>query len=93
MDAASATGSDPVEIDITAENAEDNGKAKSKNAGPSGGGDAVYALGMIGAGVYFWKRADTGGGKVRAILKSLVWPAFLVYEAFSALEGRSGSGD
>ncbi len=48
----------------------------------------MYALGTIGAWVYFWRRADTAGERVVAILKGVVWPAFLVHEAFSALEGR-----
>lgn len=52
-------------------------------AGP--GGDAVYALGLIGAIVYFWQQADTFWEYVLAVLKALVWPAFLVYEAFQAL--------
>lgn len=52
------------------------------------GGDAVYGVGMIGAWVYFWKTSDTAGDKAAGLLKGLVWPAFLVYEAFSAVSGR-----
>jgi hypothetical protein len=52
-------------------------------------GDAVYGLGAIGAIVFYWKRADSGGDRALAVLKGLVWPAFLVYEAFTALSGRS----
>jgi len=51
----------------------------------AGGGNAVYALGLIGALVYFWQQADSFGGYLLAILKALVWPAFLVYEAFQRL--------
>jgi hypothetical protein len=53
--------------------------------GPAPGGDTVYALGMIGAWVYFWRQADTPGDRVLAVLKGFVWPAFLVHEAFSAV--------
>ncbi len=55
---------------------------------PSGG--AVYGLGMIGALVWFWRRADGPGGKAVAVAKAVVWPAFLVHDAFAALSRRSG---
>ena len=45
-----------------------------------GGSDTVYALGIIGAWVYYIKNASTNQEKVRGFLKGLVWPAFLVYE-------------
>ena len=53
----------------------------------TGVGNAVYGLGLIGALVYFWKQADSFGGYLLATLKALVWPAFLVYEAFHRLNG------
>lgn len=62
----------------------------SKSAS-SPNGDAVYALGVIGAWVYFWKQADTPRGRGLGLLKGMVWPAFLVYEAFSAVGGRPSS--
>jgi len=40
---------------------------------------------MIGALVWFWRQADGVGGHVTAVLKAVVWPAFLVYAAFRAL--------
>ena len=46
---------------------------------------AVYGLGLIGALFWFWRQADGVGGHVSAMLKAMVWPAFLVYEAFRAL--------
>lgn len=63
----------------------DRGRRSSGSA--AGGGDAVYALGLIGAVVYFWQQADTFWEYVIAVLKALVWPAFLVYEAFQSLLG------
>lgn len=69
---------------------EKNGKGRS---GPAPGADAVYGLGMIGAWVYFWRRADSTGERATGLLKGMVWPAFLVYEAFSAVKGRPGSKD
>ncbi len=43
---------------------------------------AVYGLGFIGAVIYFISQAATIGAGVVGFLKALVWPAFLVYEAF-----------
>jgi hypothetical protein len=45
-------------------------------------GDAVYGIGLIGAWVYYFKRATTPQERVQAFFKGLVWPAFLVYELF-----------
>jgi hypothetical protein len=41
-----------------------------------------YTLGLIGALVFFWQQADSFGQYLLAIIKALVWPAFLVYEVF-----------
>lgn len=57
------------------------------NAGAAGGG-ALYGLGMFGAWVYFWQQADSFWEHVLALLQGVVWPAFMVYEAFQALGGR-----
>lgn len=43
------------------------------------GGDAVYAIGIIGAAVYYIQTAAGFWMGVLGILKALVWPAFLVY--------------
>jgi hypothetical protein len=51
---------------------------------PSGG--AVYGLGTIGALVWYWKRAEGPGQHAVGVLKSFVWPAFLVYHAFEKLD-------
>ncbi len=52
----------------------------------SGGGDAVYGIGMIGAWVYYVRRATTNKERVLAVLKGFVWPAFLVYDLLVLLE-------
>lgn len=49
------------------------------------GGDTVFGLGFIGAQVWFWQQADGFGEHVVGILKGVVWPAFLVYDALRAL--------
>lgn len=48
-------------------------------------GGAVYGLGVIGAAVYYISAATTFWVGFVGFLKSLVWPAFLVYEALRAL--------
>jgi len=49
------------------------------------GGSVVYCLGLIGAAVYFIGNATTFWMGVIGFLKALVWPAFLVYQAFEFL--------
>ena len=56
----------------------------SSNNAAAGGG-AIYALGIFGAWVYFWIRADTFWEHVFAIFQGLVWPAWMVYDIFVAL--------
>ena len=46
---------------------------------------AVYGLGLIGAFVWFWTQARDGHERAIAALKAVVWPAFLVHDAFKAL--------
>lgn len=59
----------------------------SNGSGAAASGGAIYGLGIFGAWVFFWQQADTFWEYVLAVLEGLVWPAFLVYEAFSALAG------
>jgi hypothetical protein len=47
--------------------------------------NAVYGLGFIGAAVYFISSATGFWMGVLGFLKAIVWPAFLVYEAFKHL--------
>ncbi len=54
----------------------------------SGGSDAVYGIGIIGAWVYFIGRATTSQERVQGFFKGLVWPAFLVYKLFVFLENK-----
>lgn len=54
--------------------------------GMTGGpASAVYGLGFIGAAVWFIGNAATFGAGVLGFLKAIVWPAFLVYQAFQYL--------
>jgi hypothetical protein len=51
----------------------------------SGPASAVYGLGFIGSAVYFIGHAGTFWIGVLGFLKAVVWPAILVYQAFSFL--------
>jgi hypothetical protein len=46
---------------------------------------AVYGLGFVGAVVYYISTATGFWDGVLGILQAIVWPAFLVYQAFIAL--------
>lgn len=52
----------------------------------AGGGGAVYGLGIFGAAFYFFPAAVGVEQFIMAILKSLVWPALLVFEALKLLK-------
>ena len=45
----------------------------------------IYGLGLIGALIYYISTATGFWMGVLGVLKSLVWPAFLVYEALKSL--------
>lgn len=47
--------------------------------------NAVYGLGLIGAAIYFISTATSFWLGVLGFLKAIVWPVFLVYEAFKTL--------
>jgi hypothetical protein len=57
-------------------------KKDIKGNAPAG---AVYGLGFIGAAIYFISSACTFWMGVIGFLKAIVWPVFLVYEAFKNL--------
>jgi hypothetical protein len=53
-----------------------------------GGASPIYGLGMIGAAVYYWRKADAGAGPhALAVGKALVWPAFVVHDLLRHLDG------
>jgi len=57
-------------------------KNQMQSGAPSG---VVYAFGLIGAAVYFISSATGFWMGVLGFLKAIVWPVFLVYEAFKHL--------
>jgi len=59
-----------------------NMKREIQQSAPSG---AVYGLGLIGAAIYFISHATSFWIGVLGLLKAIVWPAYLVYEALKSL--------
>jgi hypothetical protein len=57
-----------------------------KTRSGSGGADAVYGIGLIGAWVFYFKRATTTQERVQAFFKGFAWPAFLVYDLLAFLD-------
>lgn len=59
------------------------GKVEIKTSKSSG----FYFLGFVGAAIFFVSHANGFWDGVLGFLKALVWPAFLVYQAFAQLLG------
>ena len=57
------------------------------NTSSVAGGGALYGLGIFGALVYFWQQAEGFWEHAYAIFQGLFWPAYMVFEGFSALGG------
>lgn len=59
-----------------------NKSAKVMDRGSQG---FVLFAAFIGAAVYFVQHSDGFGGFILAILKAIVWPAFLLYHVLETL--------
>ena len=53
----------------------------------SGGGEAVYGLGIVGAAIYFIQHSLSFWGVVIGLVKAIVWPAIVVYELLRSFFG------
>ena len=51
------------------------------------GGGAVYFLGLVGSLVYWMQVAAGFGAVVTGILKSFVWPAYIVFKLLESFYG------
>lgn len=60
-------------------------KVKSNNSN-----DAIYFFGMVGSLIYWFQAANDFGAYFTAILKSLVWPAYVVYKLLEMFYGFAG---
>jgi len=63
----------------------DHPQKKQKAVYRNGASEAVYGLGLIGAWIYYIGHAATFWMGVLGVLKGIVWPAMLVYEALKYL--------
>lgn len=61
-----------------------NKPVKVINKGGPGG--FVFLLTYIGAAVHFVEQSDGFGEVVLALLKAMVWPAFLINQVFDLLK-------
>lgn len=62
-------------------------ESRTKLVYKNGGNGLVYCLGVIGALIYYVPAADQFWPVIVAILKSFVWPAFVVYDLLKFLHG------
>ena len=60
-------------------------KSPNRNHQATASGGAVYGFGVIGAAVYFISHATGFWMGALGLLKAIVWPAILVFEALKAL--------
>ena len=58
------------------------GNKTKKEIHKSATSGTVYAFGFLGAAIYFISTATGFWMGVLGFLKAIVWPVFLVYEAF-----------
>ena len=65
----------------------DWGGGKKDKGGSSHGGGALYFVGFLGSLVYWMQAAVGFGAVVTAILKSFVWPAYIVYKLLENFYG------
>jgi len=83
--------SDEPQIEIKARvKGADNWKEWNKNKkmnSSHGTSGALYFVGFIGSVVYWMQAAVGFGAVVTALLKSLVWPAYVVYKLLESFYG------
>lgn len=60
---------------------------RTRYTGGGAASGAIYGLGIIGAWVFFFQRADQFWEFVWAFFQGIFWPAFMVYELFRTLVG------
>lgn len=68
-----------AEIEI---NCDENCFSRGKSSSKCGG---IYGLGFIGSAIYFISTATSFWGGVFGFLKSIFWPASMVYEVLKFL--------
>lgn len=59
--------------------------SKNRDVKVRAGGGGLYFVGFVGAAIYYVSNATDFWMGALGILKAMVWPGFLVYEALSKL--------
>ena len=67
---------------------EECGKKKPSSTSHGTAG-ALYFVGFIGSLVYWWQAAGNFGAVVTGLLKSSVWPSYVVYELLESFYGAT----
>lgn len=62
-------------------------KGKNSNASTHGTSGALYFVGFVGSVVYWMQAAVGFGAVVTGLLKSMVWPAYIVYKLLESFYG------
>ena len=66
---------------------DDNSKKNRKVNSTHGTAGSLYFVGFIGSLVYWLQAAVGFGAVITAFLKSLVWPAYIVYKLLESFYG------
>jgi len=88
----SVKSSDPeIEIKATFSNADEwktwHKSKHTKTAANHGTSGMLYFVGFVGSLIYWLQAAVGFGAVITAILKSLVWPAYIVYKLLESFYG------
>lgn len=51
------------------------------------GGGPIYGFGFIGSLIYFAQASSGFGGLILALLKAIVWPAYITYKLLEQFYG------
>jgi hypothetical protein len=63
-----------------------NKKPNDTNPNCHATANTIYGLGLVGALIYYLQQSSTIVEGLIGILKSIVWPAILIYRVFSNLQ-------
>ncbi len=64
-------------------------KGMSGSKSHHGSAGALYFVGFIGSIIYWWQAANNFGAVVTGLLKSMVWPAYVVYHLLAMFFGSA----
>lgn len=59
---------------------------KRSGSNHSSAADTVYGMGLVGAFVYFFPQITSITSFFMVLIKSIIWPGLLVYQALSLLK-------